>query len=108
MKLTYKSEKEVVNSIIHYLIGKGHLVWRVNAGMSEKTSTKGKRYMIRLAPKGTSDIIGVAKDGRFIAVECKYGSNKTSMFQDMFLEDVRKRGGYAVVAYGIEDLPKEL
>jgi hypothetical protein len=47
-------------------------------------------------------------DGKFIAIECKHGRNKTTPAQDRFLEDVKKRGGYAVVAYDIDDLPKEL
>lgn len=107
MKLSYTNEKQVVNSIIHYLNGMGHFVWRNNSGMAKIQTPQGTRIW-RASIVGASDIIGVAKDGKFIAVECKFGKNKASLFQEQFLDDIRKRGGYAVVARDIDDLPKEL
>jgi hypothetical protein len=108
MKLTYTSEQQVVNSVLHYLNGRGHFVWRNNSGVARAVDKRGRERLWRAGIKGSADIIGVAKDGKFIAVECKHGKNKTTESQDMFLKDVRDRGGYAVVAYDIEDLPKEL
>ena len=107
MVLSYRNEKEIVNSIIHYLNGRGHFVWRNNSGMAKIQTASGVR-MWRASIAGASDIVGVAKDGKFIAVECKFGNNKPSLLQNIFLEDIKKRGGYAVVSYGIDDLPKEL
>lgn len=64
--------------------------------------------MWRAGIKGGSDIIGVAKDGRFIAIECKHGSNKPTPHQVEFLNEIEVRGGYAVIARGVDDLPDDL
>ena len=45
---------------------------------------------------GIPDII-CCVDGRFIAVECKAGKNKTTEIQDRNLIAIKKNGGIAVV-----------
>jgi hypothetical protein len=60
--------------------------------------------MIRLAHPGTADITGCSKDGRFIAVECKIKPNKPTELQEAYLEEIRRRGGIAIVAYDISDV----
>lgn len=45
---------------------------------------------------GVPDVVGCYK-GRFIAVECKAGANKTTALQDKELHDIRAAGGLAVV-----------
>lgn len=64
--------------------------------------------MIRLAHPGTSDVTGCSKDGRFIAVEAKIKPNKPTQLQEDYLEQVRKRGGIALVAYDLTDVEKVL
>lgn len=57
-----------------------------------------------MAQAGTSDITGCSKDGRFIAIECKIKPNKPTELQEAYLEEIRKRGGIAIVAYSFEDI----
>lgn len=39
-----------------------------------------------------------------IAIECKIKPNKPSLLQEAYLEEVRKRGGIAIVAYDLNDV----
>ena len=105
--MEYRNEKEVVNAVIHALNAAGNYVWRNNSGVVKIKQAKGYR-MWRAGITGSSDVLGIAWDGKFIAVECKYGKNKPSEKQKQFLEAVENRGGYAIVAYSIEDLPEML
>lgn len=102
------SEKDLQNSLINYLNARGHFVWRNNSGVSKSSYTTksgiSKVRMWRAGIKGGSDIIGISKDGRFIAIECKSGYNKASELQSMFLDDIKRRGGIAILAYKFEDV----
>lgn len=60
--------------------------------------------MWRAGVKGGSDILGIAKDGKFIAVECKIKGNKPTALQELFLDEIRSRGGYGIVAYDLKDV----
>ena len=60
--------------------------------------------MWRSGMKGASDIIGLTKDGTFLAVECKIKPNRPTESQQAFLLEVTNRGGLAIVAYDIDDL----
>lgn len=105
------SEQQLVNEIKHYLNAKGHLVWRNNSGVTRSTYTdkRGVRRdrMWRAGFKGISDIIGIAADGRFIAIECKAGRNKATLFQEEFLHDIESRGGIAAVVYSLDELKEK-
>jgi len=93
-------EQVLVNQVIAYLTLKKHYVWRENVGaMVTKTGS-----FVRFGHKGISDVLGIAKDGKFIAIECKVKPNKPTIFQLDFLEEIRKRGGYAVLAYSLDDV----
>lgn len=112
MTETFRNEKELVNYLIHLLNSKGNFVWRNNAGLihlryqNKKGQTKERRLLVGI--KGGSDILGVAWDGKFIAIECKHGKYKTTFLQEEFLKEVRARGGYAIVARSEADLPEML
>ena len=45
---------------------------------------------------GVPDIICCIK-GRFVAIECKAGKNKTTAIQDKNIEQIRLNGGVAIV-----------
>ena len=65
---------------------------------------KGKGWAVKLSRPGTADITGCSKDGRFLAIECKIAPNKPTDLQEAYLEEVRKRGGIALVAYSLDDV----
>lgn len=62
--------------------------------------------MMKFAKAGTADITGCTSTGRFLAVECKVGTNMTTDLQNAYLEDIKKRGGIAIVAYSLDDVIK--
>lgn len=100
------TEKQIQNSIIDYLLLKGHFVWRNNSGVVQ-AQYKGKTRMWRAGVRGGSDILGICKSGgKFIAIECKKKGNTTTFIQDEFLRKIKELGGYAIIAYSIEDVEK--
>lgn len=65
--------------------------------------------MIRLAPKGFSDVVAVLPgSGRAVFIEIKTAKGKTTPFQDIFLEEMREQGALAFVARSTEDVEREL
>lgn len=100
-------ETQLVKQIKDYLNYQGHMVDRTNSGVIRlQNESNGRGRMIRLARAGTADITGCSASGRFLAVECKVGKNKTTDLQNQYLEEVIKRGGIAIVAYSLDDVIK--
>lgn len=89
-------EQDIVNSIIEVLdrSDKVAFVMRMNSGM-----IKTENRLVRLAPAGTSDIIGMMSNGKFLAIEVKtpkrYKSGMTDL-QRQFLEKIDENGGEAI------------
>ena len=77
---------------------------RTNSGNVRFTDSKGRSNFIRLAHAGTADITGCSKDGRFVVIEAKIKPNKPTALQEAYLEEIRNRGGIAIVAYSLEDV----
>ncbi len=100
-------ERAIQGQILQYLHYRGIKAYRINAGMIP-TGEKRSRRMIRLAPKGFSDIMGVMPGGRAIFVECKAKGGKLSQFQEMFLDEMRQQGAVCIVARSIDDVEREL
>lgn len=100
-------ESAIQAHVLQYLRLRGIKAYRINAGMIP-TGEKRSRRMIRLAPKGFSDIMGVMPGGRAIFVECKAKGGKLTQFQEMFLDEMRQQGAVCVVARSIDDVEREL
>jgi hypothetical protein len=73
--------------------------WRQNSGAQQVDG----RY-IQYAFPGCSDILGMLKDGRFLAVEVKRPGGMPTPAQVQFLAVVEQNGGLGLVARGIEDV----
>ncbi len=81
-------------------------VWRINSGRAWLPAKDGKERPIRFHDiDGCSDLIGLLKDGRMLAVECKRPStrNAATEAQLAFLRLVRKHGGIAFVAAAADE-----
>lgn len=52
---------------------------------------------------GSSDIIGIAPDGRFLAIEVKTKTGRASKEQLRFIEAVKNAGGIAGIARSVEE-----
>lgn len=97
-------ETDIQRAIIQYLRYKGYFVWKQNNVGIKKANGS----YIPTTMRGISDILGISKDGKFIAIEVKMGKNKPTEYQEMFLEEIKSRKGIAIVAYDLLDVQKWL
>ena len=76
--------------------------WRNNTGAVKKNGG-----FIRYGYPGSSDILGILPDGRFLAVECKRErGGRLSEKQKEFLDTINKNGGVAVCVNSVTELDK--
>lgn len=77
-------------SAIKELTWRGYTVWIHN-----NLAVRKRKFIGRL---GVSDVIGITKDGRWVACEIKTLNDRLSTDQIIFLNDVKKAGGVAYLA----------
>lgn len=95
-----RSEANIQNDIWIALSQAGCLVWRNNTGvLKDKT---GRPIKFGLC-KGSSDLVGVAPDGRFLAVEVKTATGRIRPEQEAFIAAVKRNGGRAGIARNVQD-----
>lgn len=106
-------ESDIQNAIMIALSEAGCTVWRNNVG----TGWQGRMSRTLMGsvllddPRplhaglcvGSSDIIGITADGRFLAVEVKTKTGRVSDEQQRFIDAVRRKGGVAGVARSVEE-----
>lgn len=103
------SEADVLKACLALLRFRRIFHWRQNQGAATTRNSKGEERTIRFTSiNGVSDIIGVLRDGRFLAVECKRPGNGPTEEQKAFLDAVRRRGGVALIVYDVDDLAETL
>jgi hypothetical protein len=93
-------EANIQAQIMLALSNAGCIVWRNNTGALTDKTGRLVRYGLC---KGSSDIIGVCPDGRFLAVEVKSGRNRLTPEQERFISAVKASGGRAGVARSVDD-----
>lgn len=81
---------EIRESAIKELTWRGNTVWIQN-----NLAVKGRKFIGR---RGVADIIGISKDGRWVAAEVKTLNDTLSPDQIDFLNDVKSAGGLAYLA----------
>lgn len=81
---------EIRESAITELTWRGYDVWKNN-----NLAVRKRKFIGRL---GVSDVIGITKDGRWVACEVKTINDRLSPDQITFLNDVKKAGGIALIA----------
>ena len=83
-----------------------HYFWRNNSGALRNKYDR----LVRFGKVGSSDILGVSPDGRFIALEIKRpdGSYKPTPAQLEFLQAVASRGGIAGIVTSTEEVDQLL
>lgn len=102
-------EKEILNQCLQYLNARGVFCWRANSGGSHHTNADGTgRYVAFNHQKGISDIIGMLRDGTFLAIETKREGGKLSPDQRTFLDAVRLSGGVGLCVHSVDELITEL
>jgi len=103
-------ERDTLKAIMELLhrhpkIGK---VWRQNSGTFQKQYGSKTHYIRANTAKGMSDIMGILKDGRTLAIECKSMTGKVQPHQQEFLDAITKAGGLAFVARSVNDVINQL
>lgn len=97
-------ENKVLSDCMELLSALGIYHWRNNTGAYKKDG-----YYIRYGKVGSSDILGICPDGRFLAVECKRTQGGIlSDEQKNFLVSIVKNNGVAIIANSAESLMEEL
>lgn len=78
--------------------------WRQNSGTFQERNRDGStRYIRANSQRGMSDIMGVLKDGRTLAIEVKSATGRMRPGQEEFLATIRQAGGVAGVCRSVED-----
>jgi hypothetical protein len=91
------SETDIVRSILKALALRRVLAWRANAGLLVLGKGADKR-VVRGAPAGTPDIIGILPGGRFFGLEVKTQTGRVSPAQHAWADRARELGArYQVV-----------
>lgn len=102
MAIRQMTANDLTKQILQYLGLVGVLAWRSNAGRFE--DSKGIRRLWA-APTGSGDILAVMPpDGRFLSIEVKVGKDRVRDSQRDWIEQVRRRGGRAIVARSLQDV----
>ncbi len=81
-------------------------LWRVNSGRAWLKGKGGKDRPVKFHDiDGCSDLLGILKGGRWLAVECKRPStrNDATAAQLAFLDRIKEAGGVAFVAASADE-----
>ena len=92
-----------------WLRSKGIFCWKnVTGGYYDSKIKRFRKQSSPYAINGTSDILAILKDGRFLAIECKSKYGKATPDQLMFIERINFNGGLAFVAKSLEEVQEKL
>ncbi|GHU72445.1 hypothetical protein FACS189450_10250 [Spirochaetia bacterium] len=97
-------ESIVLAGCLRYLQLRGIYHWRNNTGA---VRIRPGQFM-SFGKKGSSDILGILPDGKFLAVEVKAPDGRLSPEQRQFIQALRDFGGLAVVVKSWQDLDTAL
>lgn len=76
----------------------GLVLWRNNVGIAEH---RGQRVRYGLAV-GSADLVGCL-DGRFVALEVKTATGRVAPEQKLWLDLVRRYGGFAAIVRSVDE-----
>lgn len=93
-------ESGIQKKIMLALSEAGCTVWRNNTGRFLNPNGQLVKFGLCV---GSSDLIGITPDGRFLAIEVKGNRGKVSEHQKNFINHVISKGGIAGVARSAED-----
>ena len=89
------AETNILNACMVALSAAGCLVWRNNTGAHRDKEGRLIRYGLCV---GSSDLIAIAPDGVFTAIEVKTAMGQPTDAQVSFIAAVRRAGGRAGIA----------
>ena len=98
-----RSEANVMNDCLLALSQAGCLAWRNNTGVLPDKTGRPIKFGLCV---GSSDIIGITPNGRFMAIECKTAIGQPTDAQLRFINAVQRAGGRAGIARCADDAVK--
>ncbi len=93
-------ESDILRACMIALSEAGCTVWRQNVGVLRNENGVPIRFGLCV---GSSDLIGITPDGRFLAIETKTAKGRIRPEQQRFIDAVREKGGIAGIARSPED-----
>jgi hypothetical protein len=93
----------LVNRCLLALSESGVVAWKNNTGMLPGANGRPIRFGLC---EGSSDIIGMCRDGLFLAIECKTENDTPTHEQLNFIATVKRMGGRAGIARCADDAVK--
>ena len=107
---TEPSEAQILKAIMQLLHKhpKVSRAWRQNSGTFTQQYGEKTHYIRANTAKGMSDIMGILKDGRTLAIEVKSAKGVVMAHQHEFLNSIAKAGGIAFVARSVDDVIQRL
>ena len=105
------SESDILRAIMQLLKRHPRVAqcWRQNSGtFAERNRDGSTRYIRANTARGMSDIMGVLRDGRTLAIEVKSRTGRMRPGQEEFLQTIRSAGGVAGVCRSVEDAQRLL
>jgi len=103
-KLPIPKEQDIQRSILEYLWAVRIFAWKCNNSGIKKPDGG----WIPSGLKGVSDILGVLKGGRFLAIEVKRLKGRATVNQQEFIDKVNRAGGLAFVATSVDEVIEKL
>lgn len=98
------SETQLVRSVLDALAARGVWSWRENSGLTVFGSVGGaSRRVVRGAPKGTPDILGVLPGGQLFGIECKTAKGRQNPNQKAWEQKAAKHSVRYGVARSVSD-----
>lgn len=88
-------ESDIQRLIMLALSEAGCVIWRNNVGVLKNSAGIPIKFGLCV---GSSDLVGIAPGGQFLAVEIKTPTGRATPEQLRFIDAVRKRGGIAGIA----------
>ena len=89
----------VLSRCLEWLALNGFFAWRNNTG-----TAKIDMRFIRFGQPGSTDIICILPDGKFLGIECKTKNGKQLLPQQVFERQVKKNKGYYILARDPSDI----
>lgn len=104
------SETQLVRAVLDALHAKGVWCWRVNAGLTVFAAGAHAKRVIKGAPNGTPDVIGVLPEGsgRMFGIECKSPTGKQNANQKAWEARANRSGVRYGVARSVSDALEHL
>lgn len=113
-----ESESSIQRRIQMALSAAGCIIWRnESAGAymgrvihksGDQVTLSGARFLPAGLCKGSSDLVGIAPDARFLAVEVKTPKGLPTKDQERFLLAVNRAGGIAFIARSADEAVEKL